>query len=101
MDESLAAAEYVLGEHFNGIELAYIPQNVSAGRKPTLRERLAAIDEQLGSPLKDEFWKRNQLDLDFHQFANDELDRRIARIPDFGRRLQSFQARCQHLRHAA
>jgi len=54
LDESLVCAEHALEGLFKGIDLAYVPQNVTRGRPVTIDERLDRGRTELGTALMDE-----------------------------------------------
>lgn len=96
-DDTMVVIEYRLREHFPSLDLAYLRQNVTAGRGeepdgdilPMMLDRLGelaglAIDQ-------------NRLDLALHALADKQLDAVIDEIPDFQDRLEAFQSRCAAL----
>jgi hypothetical protein len=97
IDESLVVAEESLKPFFNKIDLSYMKQNVSQDRKGNLNERLAHTKEILGSSLYAELENHNKFDFRLYESANDELNSRIAQIPNFDTKLDNFKERCKKL----
>jgi len=97
-DESLVAAEWILKPFHPALDMAYRPQNVTPGRLRSREERIASGRREIGRALFDRIETLNDLDLELYHLANEELDRRIALIPDFETRLEAFRERCRQLR---
>lgn len=93
-DEAVAAFEYFNAPAFaaGGMDLAYQRQNKSEPW-PSVHE----MPELLGRGDFDWLCSINERDEALWRFASDELDRRIAAVPDFSRRLNSFRNRCDAL----
>lgn len=93
-DEAMVTAEYYNSPVYApaGLDLSYIPQNVSerSGNEGSIRH-------QIGD--KNYEWLDSLLSLDERlcAFASRELDRRIAGVPDFPDRLNDFRRRCKLL----
>lgn len=100
-DESLAVAEYFLRPAFPTLRLHYVAQNVTRPFGTDFRTREARLREQCGATLYERLARANELDLRVLAGAEDELDRRIALVPDFPERLHDFRARCRALEAAA
>jgi hypothetical protein len=97
MDESLALAECVLKQFFPGVDLSYVPQNVTPDRQTALEARRDSVRQQVGDELWEELVSRNRLDHTIHQFVSSELDRRIQDISGFTSHLANFRSRCDYL----
>ena len=101
-DESLVAAEYFLRTAFPRLTCEYVPQNVSRGSEPASLLRAENSAERLarlwGGDVYEDLVRLNQLDLELYERAQGEIRRRIARVPQFARRLAEFRARCTQLR---
>jgi hypothetical protein len=96
VDESLVLAEEMLRPHFENIDMSYIKQNVTPGRKDDLAGRMEGGKAELGE-LFDELVERNSLDFELHSFANQELDRRLKGIENLEKKLGDFRDRCSRL----
>lgn len=95
LDESLTVAEFFLNPAFTGLQLHYVPQNVTQAPGTTLGERQDRLREHLGTELFGQLHAFNQLDLRLYETANRELDRRITLVPRFEERLAGFRTRCE------
>jgi hypothetical protein len=104
-DESLVAAEYFLRPAFPALNLEYVPHNVFRPSSPNLTSSPLHRPERLvrlwGGDLYEDLVRLNQLDLELFQRAEDEIQRRIALVPKYDRRLAEFRARCARLNKAA
>jgi hypothetical protein len=94
LDESLTLAEYFLGPALPGLQLHFTPQNVARPLHGDLASREAALRAELG-PSYERLALFNAYDLQLVAAADDEIDQRIAVVPDFARRLADFRARCR------
>ncbi|GAB5413086.1 MAG: hypothetical protein Cons2KO_06890 [Congregibacter sp.] len=93
-DESMVVFESVLSQHFPGIDLSYVPQNVTRQRFGGSKK---AWDEDLGD-VKNELIEKNAYDLALYEHANQRLTASIEQVTDFSARLQAFKQRCAALR---
>ena len=97
-DESMVLLEQALQRWFPGIDLSYVAQNVSAGKKAgTVTERADAVIDALGD-LADDVLAKNQLDLALYQHASAQLDEQIDNTAGFARLLAGFRQRCENRR---
>ncbi len=99
-DESLVAGEFFLRPAFPAIDFAYVAQNVSApdGHHPSGNDDL--LDhccEAWGPDTFDAVLALNTWDLRLHTAACDEVERRLAMLPQRDTRLTAFRDRCRAL----
>ena len=87
-DESMVRFEAALGPVFPSIDLAHVPQNVSARGE----SEVATVYEELGS-LCGEVIDRNSYDLALYSCARETLQRRLSELPDFADRLAQLRKR--------
>jgi hypothetical protein len=93
-DDSMISAEYYLAPTFSELNLAYMVQNVSEARLPTLDDRLAMVREQCGQRCYARLLALNELDIELAQVAEAEVSRRLALVPSLDTRRKDFQRRC-------
>ena len=96
-DESMVYAEHFLGKYFQDLDFSYIKQNVSKERKGNLEERLEQDRLEIGNSLMDKLIENNKIDLKLYDYANEEFNRRIKKIPNFENKLFDFRERCKKL----
>jgi hypothetical protein len=98
-DESMVMLEESLRESFPALDLAYVAQNVSKGkrRKKAPLDGVARTLEDLGD-LQRTIIDKNSFDLALYQMAVQRFDARITHIDQFSDKLADFQERCQRLR---
>jgi hypothetical protein len=98
-DESMVMLEECLREDFPALDLSYVAQNVSTGRrrKKAPLDGVAGTLKELGD-LQRTLIDRNSFDLALYQMVVQRLDARIAHIEQFDDKLANFQKRCQRLR---
>jgi hypothetical protein len=100
-DESMVVFEEHLAPYFPGIDLAYVPQNMTRrrGKDKPLSGRVRGVIKRLGglAPLVIE---NNSLDLALYRYANQRLDRARGEVEDFANKLASFRDRCERLKSA-
>ena len=97
-DESMVLFEETLRPRFPEIDLAYVRQNVTQGRKKSLDERVQHVFDRLGPEASALLVEKNQYDLRLYDATSERLDARIAATPQFEEKLEAFRARCQALR---
>jgi hypothetical protein len=91
-DEAMVTVEYFNSALYapQSLDLSYRKSNVSMAipgeESPT---------DLMGKKNFDWLKNLNVWDESLHKFSNDELDRRIAAVPDFEARLKSFRDRCR------
>jgi hypothetical protein len=98
-DESMVMLEESLRESFPDLDLSYVAQNVSKGkrRKKAPLDGVARTLEDLGD-LQSTIIDKNSFDLALYQMAVQRLDAKITHIDHFDDKLADFQERCQQLR---
>lgn len=96
-DESMVAAEFFLRLSWPGLRLHYRPENTTRGLDHDLAERRRQTRAELGEATYALVNRLGALDEALVAAARAELDRRIALIPLFDLRLQSFRRRCAAL----
>ena len=97
LEASLALAEQRLSTFFPGINLATTPQNVTAGRKSTLQERIDEAEKACGSELFADVAARNALDLELYALVGNLLQERLQALGDGPGCLEAYQKRCAKL----
>lgn len=95
LGESLTVGEYFLRPAFAGLQLHYVPQNVTRDAATSLAERLEHLGRRLGAALLRDLRRANEYDIRLYEAASRELDRRVALVPSFEDRLADFRARCE------
>lgn len=96
-DQSLVANEYFLRPAFPTLELAYIPRNVGNFAPLPADAPTDALIELWGQDLYHELLRLNELDLELYERTAEEIERRFSLVPESGRRLVDFRARCAKL----
>lgn len=94
-DESMVLIEQQLRPDLPGLDLAYIPQNVSHSQPRSTSRMLAELGELAASVIA-----HNSFDLALYQAANERLDAAIAAVPNFAELLLEFRQRCGRLQLA-
>jgi len=97
MNDSLVVAEKSLRKYFPSIDLSYIKQNVSIGRKDTLEERLTVVKSEIGEDLITKLEKSNSLDLELFSFANKLLNEKIKTLENYEKDLIDFKEKNDNL----
>jgi hypothetical protein len=97
LEESLALAESRLSPFFPKINLATTPQNVTAGRKASLQDRIDEAERACGPELFADVAARNELDLELYAMAGKLLQERIHGLADGAGCLETYRARCRRL----
>ncbi len=92
-DESMVLAEYLLMPAFGVLDFSYKPKNVNTSRLQCLQSRLQDMQRQLSNSFYKQFCELNKYDFELYQFAKQELDKKLARIPNLKERLLDFKAR--------
>jgi len=97
LDASLAVAEQRLRPTFPDLNLATTPQNVTAGRKSSLQDRIEESEKACGEELFADVAARNTLDLELYALATELLRDRIGGLEDGEACLESYRLRCAQL----
>ena len=96
-DESLLVAEYFLRPTFPSVRLEYVPQNVSHPGRPSPVESPEYWEDFWGRDLYDQLLRLNRMDLELLAQTNQELLRRLDRVPRAAEGLADFRWRCARL----
>jgi hypothetical protein len=97
-DESLVTAEHFLAPAFPDLRLHYLAQNVTRPAQRNIEHRLEELRVLWGADVYQELVRLNRLDLELCEYAENEIRRRFALVPNAGKRLVEFRARCFGLR---
>lgn len=90
-----ATAESRLGAFFPNLDLSYVPENVTRGRRKTLQARQAEFEKMCGPQLYAQLLERNQFDARLHEVASAELHTRFEGLESPKARLSDFKSRVQ------
>jgi len=98
-DQSLVAAEYFLRPAFPNLQFQYVKRNVmpTDGDTSVFPE---SFEEELGADLFGHLQSLNELDNELLIYAQEEVLRRFALVPDREERLADFESRCSILQSA-
>lgn len=96
--ESMVLFEHYLGGQFPALDLAYVKQNETgySADANIRKDPVQSVLDEIGEVAPDLIAK-NQGDLDLYENAKSLLIQRIAEVPDFEQKLQSFRQRCAEL----
>ncbi len=98
-DDACIAAEHFLRPTFGSLDLAYVSQNVTRERTGgDTRTRVERLPQLVGASLFAMLRRLNALDMELVSYANGEIDRRIALVPEIDERRRDFAARKASLR---
>jgi hypothetical protein len=97
-DESLVTAEHFLAPAFPDLRLHYLAQNVTRPAHRNIEHRLEELRVLWGADVYQELVRLNRLDLELCEYAENEIRRRFALVPNASKRLVEFRARCFGLR---
>ena len=97
-DESMVVLEEQLRGIFPAIDLSYVRQNVSAGRKvgETEERLVAAVLSELGD-LQKQVIDENSFDLALYQAGSAALQSKMEGVENFALKLANFRQRCASL----
>ena len=96
-DESMLLLEHKLERVFPGIDLAYVPQNVTTTRDSSLEQRIQNVYRELGPELEREFREANHWDVQLYEAGEALLIERLGGLGRLEQKLAGFQARCKAL----
>ena len=98
-DESMVLLEEKLRAQLPTLDLAYLPQNVSASPVAAREngQRVALILQELGE-LGNTVIDSNSYDLALYKAAQESLAAATSKLPDFADKLARFRERCRSLR---
>ena len=94
-DESMVLFEQELRPFFSGIDLSYVMQNITPGRRQSLDERVAEVHASLDDATMELLLARNQRDLELYFETKKIVHGRIAKMAHFDHLLSDFRSRCQ------
>jgi hypothetical protein len=92
-DTCMATAEHRLRELFAGLDLSYVSENVTRGRRKSLPERLREFEKQCGPKLYQALLALNALDFKLVDAARDESAARFRQVPACEAYLRQFKDR--------
>ncbi|MFK7977657.1 MAG: glycosyltransferase, partial [Halioglobus sp.] len=96
-NESMILFEKTLARDFSGMDLSYVPQNVTPEREMHMDERIQGVIDELGPELTEEFYEKNAWDIQLHEDANSILTERLGGLAHPESKLEDFEARCRLL----
>lgn len=88
-------AEYHLRSFFPNLDLSYVPENVTPGRRKNLQARQAEIEKRSGPQLYNALLERNKLDIRLLEIASAEVRLRFESLPFPAACLEKFNVRVQ------
>jgi len=92
-DICMAVAEHRLREFYPGLDLSYVSENVTRGRRKNTKERLHEFEKQCGADLYAKLVQLNQLDFKLADTARDEALSRLKKLPANDAYLANFKER--------
>ncbi len=93
-DESMVLFEEHLRPFFPDIDLSYVKQNITSGRKNSMVERIRSIVNELDLDVTNSMLLQNHFDLQLYLEAGELVRKRINALADFGEKLIHFRNRC-------
>lgn len=96
-DESMVFFEEWLTPHFPKLDLAYVHQNVSSGRKKTLADRANEVLDSLSPRVRDLLLANNKYDIKIYEAARNAMLTRIETDATIPQKIKVFQKRCSAL----
>ena len=93
-DESMVLFEDYLQPFFPNIDLSYVKQNITSGRKKSLVDRVRSVFNELDFNVINSMLLHNHFDLLLYLEAREILKSRIDNLPDFKEKLNLFRSRC-------
>jgi hypothetical protein len=102
-DETMVLFEETLAEAFPGIDLAYIPQNVSSEDESTAGDEEGALEQVLESlgRLQKTVIDGNCYDLALYGITREHFESRLSSIDRLEEKLAEFRERCRLLRQSS
>src|SRR5579864_719803 len=97
-DVCMAVAEYRLREFYPGLDLSYVSENVTRGRRKNMKERLHEFGKQCGAELYAKLVHLNQLDFKLADAAREEAMTRFKKLPSHEAHLLDFKTRVKKRR---
>jgi hypothetical protein len=92
-DHFALAAEHCLRPFFPHLDLSYVPENVTPGRKNTLPDRLREFSNECGPTLFNKLQELNRLDQELVEATSGELKRRVEEMGFREIHLKEFRRR--------
>lgn len=93
-DESMVLFEEYLKPYFSTIDLSYVRQNISGGRKRSLVDRVRSVFNELDFDVINSMLQHNHFDLTLYLEARNVVESRCAELDDFKKKLSHFRTRC-------
>ena len=93
-DESMVLFEEYLKPFFPNIDLSYVKQNITSGRKKSLVDRVRSIFNELDFNVINSMLLHNHFDLTLYLEAREVVTNRINDLADFKEKLNHFRSRC-------
>jgi hypothetical protein len=96
-DESMVLFEEQLHSAFPTIDLSYIRQNSGQNRRENIDLRIEALRTNIGNDVFDLLVDNNREDIQLYEWAKGQIECRIAKVPEFEKKLAQIQIRCADL----
>jgi hypothetical protein len=93
-DESMVLFEEYLKPSFPNIDLSYVKQNITSGRKKSLVDRIRSVFNELDFDVTNSMLQHNHFDLMLYLEAKEIVKSRINDLADFKEKLNCFRNRC-------
>lgn len=93
-DESMVLFEHVLKPFFPRIDLSYVKQNITKGRKKSMADRVRAIFCDLDLEVINTMLVKNHFDMRLYLEGRELVETRIGEMEDFREKLIHFRNRC-------
>ncbi len=102
-DETMVLFEETLAEAFPGIDLAYIPQNVSPAGESAAGDEESVVEQVLDNlgKLQKTVIDANSYDLALYGIAREHFESRLSSIDRLDEKQADFRQRCRLLRQSA
>ncbi|MFH1216836.1 MAG: hypothetical protein V1706_10095 [Pseudomonadota bacterium] len=94
-DESMVLFEEQLRTIYPEIDLAYVKQNVTPGRRLSLEDRVDEVCAKLGKEATDRLLEKNESDIALYNEGKRIVENRIGATENFAEKLADFEERCQ------
>lgn len=97
-DIGMTAAEHRLRQFYQGLDLSYVSENVTRGRRKSMQERLEEFQKQCGADVYARLVQLNQLDFKLADAAREEAMTRLKKLPSHEAHLLDFKIRVKKRR---
>jgi Sulfotransferase family len=97
-DICMAVAEHRLRKFYPGLDLSYVSENVTRGRRKGMKERLEEFEKQCGGDVYARLVQLNQLDVRLTEFARSDALSRFEELPSADAYLLEFKQRVKKRR---